>query len=37
MGGPFFIFAELKMKGMRGRKLSAMTLRKEIASLRAAW
>jgi len=24
-------------KGIRGRKLSAMTLRKEIASLRAAW
>jgi hypothetical protein len=26
-----------KKKGIRGRKLSAMTLKKEIASLRAAW
>ena len=26
-----------RKKGIRGRKLSAMTLRKEIASLRAAW
>src|SRR5262249_43447034 len=29
--------ARAKKKGIRGRKLSAMTLRKEIASLRAAW
>jgi integrase len=29
--------ARAKKKGFRGRKLSAMTLRKEIASLRAAW
>ena len=29
--------ARATKKGIRGRKLSAMTLRKEIASLRAAW